>query len=195
MTDGLTLYYLFYTIVAGLAYNYKVCSSFLLLDIVVKSPTSADVLNAVIYPRKQLAATLLLAFFVVYIFSIILFQSYSDQLSYDDHDDDTVFPEDCRSLRRCLVVTLMYGFRLSGGIGDIFSHTWDTRLFIDFAYFMIVLLVLMNVIFGIIIDTFGELRSKKQERLKNTLENCFVCGLEGTTFDRAAAEPGGFRRH
>ncbi|KAH8083392.1 inositol 1,4,5-trisphosphate-sensitive calcium-release channel [Aureococcus anophagefferens] len=75
------------------------------------------------------------------------------------------------------------------------KHTWSTRLWIDFLYFLIVLIVLLNVIFGIIIDTFGELRNQKGERLRKTVENCFICGLDGLTFDRASPEPGGFRRH
>ena len=41
----------------------------------------------------------------------------------------------------------------------------------------------MNLIFGVIIDTFGDLRSEKQEKdytLKNT---CFICGLDRSKFD------------
>ena len=64
---------------------------------------------------------------------------------------------------------MMYGLRLSGGIGDIMKHTWSTRLWIDFLYFLLVLIVLLNVIFGIIIDTFSDLRSQKMERLRKTV--------------------------
>ncbi|KAJ8601792.1 hypothetical protein CTAYLR_006814 [Chrysophaeum taylorii] len=189
--DHLTVYYLVYTILAGLAVKYRFCSSLLLLDIVVKDATSADVINAIVYPRKQLAATMMLGSIVVYIFAVLIFENYADTFAYTD--DDAVDHEDCKSLVRCFAVTAMYGLRLSGGIGDIMSHTWSSRLWLDFLYFFIVLIVLLNVVFGVIIDTFSDLRSQKKERLRNTLENCFICGLDNMTFDRIS--PGGFRRH
>ncbi|EGB02786.1 hypothetical protein AURANDRAFT_34885, partial [Aureococcus anophagefferens] len=195
MLDAMTLYYFIYTLFAALGLKFRIFSAFLLLDIIVKDPTSQDVINAIVYPRRQLGATALLGFFVVYIFAMIVFQSFSDDFSYTDEGPEGSFPEDCRSLLRCFAVTMMYGLRLSGGIGDIMKHTWSTRLWIDFLYFLIVLIVLLNVIFGIIIDTFGELRNQKGERLRKTVENCFICGLDGLTFDRASPEPGGFRRH
>ena len=193
--DPMTMYYFAYTVLATVAYFHPICSTALLLDIVVKSPTSRDVINAVVYPRRQLAATATLCFFVVYIFAFIIFQVYSDDFAYNDELDDADFPEDCKTLLRCFVVTLMYGMRLSGGQGDVMEHTWRTRLWVDYAYFIIVLVVLLNVVFGIIIDTFSDLRSQKQDRNHKMLHECFVCGLDNMVFDRAAGEPGGFRRH
>lgn len=72
-TDGLTMYYFVYLIFCLLAINYSdTFVTFLLLDIVVKNSTTRDVLNAVIYPRKQLAMTLVLGLFVMYIFAFII---------------------------------------------------------------------------------------------------------------------------
>ena len=72
-TDGLTMYYFIYLIFCLLAINYSdTFVTFLLLDIIVKNSTTADVLNAVIYPRKQLAMTLVLGLFVMYIFAFII---------------------------------------------------------------------------------------------------------------------------
>lgn len=48
---------------------------------------------------------------------------------------------------------------------------------------LIIFLVTLNLIFGVIIDTFGDLRQEKQEKdytLKNT---CFICGLDRSKFD------------
>ena len=72
-TDGLTMYYWIYLTLCLLAINYSdVFLTFLLLDIVVKNSTTRDVLNAVIYPRKQLGMTLILGIFVGYIFAFII---------------------------------------------------------------------------------------------------------------------------
>lgn len=76
-TDGLTMYYFIYLILCLLAINYSdVFLTFLLLDIVVKNSTTRDVLNAVIYPRKQLGMTLILGIFVGYIFAFIIVSSH-----------------------------------------------------------------------------------------------------------------------
>ena len=72
-TDGLTMYYFLYFIFCLLAINLSdLFLTFLLLDVVVKNSTTRDVLNAVIYPRRQLAMTILLGIFVVYVFSFVI---------------------------------------------------------------------------------------------------------------------------
>lgn len=50
------------------------------------------------------------------------------------------------------------------------------RVIYDLLFFFIVIIIVLNLIFGVIIDTFADLRSEKQQKeliLKNT---CFVCG-------------------
>merc|ERR1711998_679241 len=103
--------------------------------------------------------------------------------------------EDCSTLWRCFLASLNYGMRLSGGIGDIMSHTLDERLLLDLMYFMIVLVILLNIVFGIIIDTFSDLRNKKLERLHDTTEICFICGKDRLEFDSKSIEPGAFYNH
>ena len=50
------------------------------------------------------------------------------------------------------------------------------RVVYDLLFFFIVIIIVLNLIFGVIIDTFADLRSEKQQKeliLKNT---CFICG-------------------
>ena len=50
------------------------------------------------------------------------------------------------------------------------------RVIYDLLFFFIVIIITLNLIFGVIIDTFADLRSEKQQKeeiLKNT---CFICG-------------------
>ena len=57
------------------------------------------------------------------------------------------------------------------------------RVVYDLLFFFIVIIITLNLIFGVIIDTFGDLRQEKQEKdytLKNT---CFICGLDRSKFD------------
>ena len=50
------------------------------------------------------------------------------------------------------------------------------RVVYDLLFFFVVIIIVLNLIFGVIIDTFADLRSEKQNKeevLKNT---CFICG-------------------
>jgi uncharacterized protein with ATP-grasp and redox domains len=55
--------------------------------------------------------------------------------------------------------------------------------------------MLLNIIFGIIIDTFSSLRADKLKRSTDTLEVCFICSIDKQVFDRASDEPDGFQNH
>lgn len=86
--------------------------------------------------------------------------------------------------------------RQGGGIGDVMNLSVDFfRWFVDTSYFIIVILMLLNIIFGIIIDTFSSLRNNKNARLADTEGVCFICGISKQTFDRASDKPDGFKTH
>jgi hypothetical protein len=63
------------------------------------------------------------------------------------------------------------------------TYSLHGRAWLDLSYYLVVVIVLLNVIFGIIIDTFSELRNQKQERARDTLGRCFICGIDKHTFD------------
>uniref|UniRef100_T1HK15 Inositol 1,4,5-trisphosphate receptor n=1 Tax=Rhodnius prolixus TaxID=13249 RepID=T1HK15_RHOPR len=95
----------------------------------------------------------------------------------------------CDSLIMCIVTTLNQGLRNGGGIGDILrapssqEPLFVARVVYDLLFFFIVIIIVLNLIFGVIIDTFADLRSEKQQKeliLKNT---CFICGLNRSAFD------------
>lgn len=107
--------------------------------------------------------------------------------------DDTA--DDCINLFNCLKATIGYGLRYAGGIGEQMTHTLGPRYIVDTLYYLIVLIVLLNIIFGIIIDTFSELRSLKMERQRDTTEKCFTCGIDKQIFDRSSDTLDGFKSH
>ena len=65
-------------------------------------------------------------------------------------------------------------------------------LIYQFTYYILVITVLLNVIFGIIIDTFGELRTKGAQTKRQMENTCFICGVERFVLDTRG---GGFQRH
>mmetsp|Transcript_17413 Transcript_17413/g.41155 ORF Transcript_17413/g.41155 Transcript_17413/m.41155 type:complete len:183 (+) Transcript_17413:3-551(+) len=55
--------------------------------------------------------------------------------------------------------------------------------------------ILMNIIFGIIIDTFAELRERKEHTESLISGKCFICGIDRFIFDQASAGGNGFENH
>jgi hypothetical protein len=102
-------------------------------------------------------------------------------LNNNEHEDQQI-EKRCDTLRHCIITTLNHGLRNGGGIGDVLrtpskiEHLYIFRVVYDMLFFFIVNIITLNLIFGVIIDTFGDLRQEKQEKdfiLKNT---CFICG-------------------
>ncbi|CAF1429603.1 unnamed protein product, partial [Adineta steineri] len=110
----------------------------------------------------------------------------------------TILPEEavdeeversCDTLFMCIVTTLNKGLRNGGGIGDVLRQPssqeplYFFRVIYDMMFFFIVIIITLNLIFGVIIDNFADLRTEKQrndEILRNT---CFICGLDRKSFD------------
>ncbi|KAI5732226.1 hypothetical protein M8J77_023640 [Diaphorina citri] len=113
---------------------------------------------------------------------------YSEEIKFVSVEGD-VKERACDSLIMCIVTTLNQGLRNGGGIGDILrapsskEPLFVARVIYDLLFFFIVIIIVLNLIFGVIIDTFADLRSEKQQKeliLKNT---CFICGLNRSAFD------------
>jgi hypothetical protein len=90
----------------------------------------------------------------------------------------------CGTLIYCLVFQLDYGSRVDGNIGELLpkrNYNTDTpyyiaRFFHNFLNFALIWLILFSILFGIVIDTFAELREESQ-RVELDMKNvCFICG-------------------
>jgi hypothetical protein len=140
----------------------------------------------------MLPMTCVLLCFVVYIFAFFCFQYYSEDFGMDDFGMGDAYRV-CKTLWGCFLFCFGYGLRFGGGLADIMKTSFNIRYLYDFMFFLIINLILLNVVFGIIIDTFGELRAEKEENDTKTTEICFICNIDKEVFDRVA--PSGFRRH
>ena len=100
----------------------------------------------------------------------------------------TYFWSSCDSLFICMTTSLNYGLRNGGGIGDILrtpsisEPLYPARIIYDLLFFFVIIIIVLNLIFGLIVNTFADLRLEKQEK-ENILKNtCFICGLHRSVF-------------
>ncbi|XP_072571401.1 inositol 1,4,5-trisphosphate-gated calcium channel ITPR1 isoform X6 [Paramormyrops kingsleyae] len=95
----------------------------------------------------------------------------------------------CDSLLMCIVTVLSHGLRSGGGVGDVLRKPskeeplFAARVIYDLLFFFMVIIIVLNLIFGVIIDTFADLRSEKQKKEEVLKTTCFICGLERDKFD------------
>lgn len=185
LSDPYTLYYSTYVVLSILGIlqlpNAPYFFAFHLLDIVARSEMLKYVIKSITLNGKALILTAFLAFVVIYIYSIFGFLFYR-----------TKFNEEvpCDNMLMCLVAAINYGMRSGGGIGDVMeAPNWNERdssfrVMFDYTFFFVVIVLMLNMIQGIIIDTFGELRSQNNEIEEDIQNKCFICGIERVTFDR-----------
>jgi hypothetical protein len=101
----------------------------------------------------------------------------------------------CSSLWNCYLTTLGYGLREAAGVGDLFIVSVRRRWLLDLTFYFLITVGMLNLISGVIITTFGQLREDKARRLADTVGVCFICGIDKQIFDRASDKPEGFKTH
>ncbi len=81
------------------------------------------------------------------------------------------------------------GLRNGGGIGDAFdgpdideNFYWDFWAF-TLIFFVIINILFINIVFGIILDTFGELRDERKQKIHDIEDICFICGINSYEFE------------
>jgi len=100
----------------------------------------------------------------------------------------------------CYATVVNLGLLLGGGIGDYteqIPHTeverYGIKFIIDLSFFLLVKIILYNILFGIIIDTFAQLRQQKNEMDSDKTNKCYICDYTRLVFDKETE--GGFVRH
>jgi len=72
----------------------------------------------------------------------------------------------------------------SGVVGNSMSD-WDpVRFLLDILYFVFFALLFTNIVSGIMIDTFAELRDMRAKIEDDRRNNCFICGIDRETTEK-----------
>ncbi len=186
--DAYTLYYFLYLIIAivgTVRANYLL--PFLLFDIITKNDALRNVLMAFYIPKKQVALTIVLTWIVTYIYAMFYFMVFNDPKSSED-DPHYIIDDGNNALT--LVNTVKWFIRYGSETGSLNTYNDVTvtvvsiRYLLEVSYFVI-MFIMLNVIKGITIDTFVELRLNLLARIKDTEEVCFICGIDKLVFNRA----------
>lgn len=174
ITQNLDFYYNFiYLLVAVLGLYEPLIYPILLLDIIKQNQELVNILRSITVNLRQLLLTLVLGLIIIFLFSVHSFGYFQKYYNPESNAD-------CSTLYNCFTSTLYFGIRAGGGIGDgldpATSEDYWARMAFDLLYYVIMIIILLNIIFGIIIDTFAQLRDERSQMAHDLSNTCFVCG-------------------
>jgi hypothetical protein len=126
----------------------------------LRIPTLTNVIASVTQNATTLSMTGMLIMIVIYIYTIIGFFNFREM--FKDYNIGIDGEETCTNMVHCLITVTNYGLRNGGGIGDVAApQSYDNfgsyiaKLIYSFSYHLVVIIILLNILFGIIIDTFA----------------------------------------
>nr|XP_034327562.1 inositol 1,4,5-trisphosphate receptor type 2 isoform X16 [Crassostrea gigas] len=149
------------------------------------------VIAAVTTNGKSLLMVALLGLAVFFCYSLISFAFFRETFLKEDDG------RHCRTVYHCFITMIHHGFVDSPytTFEALMDNDFDKAIYVtifDVTFFILVTTVGLNIIFGIIVDTFSQLRDAKWEIDKDMMNNCFICSRESYDFERHG---GGFEKH
>lgn len=137
----------------------------------------------------KLFFTLIIILVVINSFSYLASQFYRSEFRDDQIGSDNI--EVCNTYFSCLMNSFNIGIRGGGGLGDFIKFhsngealSYIGRLFFDVFFFIMINIILLGIFFGIIVDSFKELRNAMTKRNRDEDNVCFTCGLERYMLER-----------
>ncbi|EAS05098.2 inositol-triphosphate type 1 protein (macronuclear) [Tetrahymena thermophila SB210] len=169
----------------------------LLLDIIDRSVVLRNVIKSITLNALSLIMTAILGIIIVYIYTMIGFYtpSLKNEFKFAGNNDKM---EVCTDQIDCFLFFLNFGLRNGGGIGDSFVSLKDDNpsytdlFFFEVSFFVVIIIMILNVVFGIIIDTFAELRDMKNFKDNDQKNNCFICNIQRSSFENERIN---FKKH
>ena len=180
--------------IAGL-FTHGYCYVFHLLYIVQNNKDLKSAVNAVTFNGKSLLWVAFLTVTIIYMFTFFSFVFFRE----DFDNNEGMY---CNTLTNCFA-TLIANSLEGGGIRDqlgpgqqgdnqtAFNDEQVGRIFLDILFWILIVTIMMNLVLGIIVDTFSQLREEQAHQDDEMTNKCFICSLPAYRFEKV----GGFKKH
>jgi len=165
LLSNFELRYYIYTLglaILSIYYKKNIFFSLQLLDIIKQFEALKNVIRAVTKNSKQLILTFILQTLTIYLFSMTGFFTVASTFYMS-----SIYPSGestCSTAIQCFLTVFSLGPRSSGGVGDVMlrqSYSIENRTnymfrwIYDLLAFIVINIIGMNILFGIILDTFS----------------------------------------
>ena len=75
------------------------------------------------------------------------------------------------------------------------SNDYLLRILFDTTFYVWTGILLLNVVTGLMVDTFGAVREEKERRTQIKENSCFVCGLDRSRYEDLGLKNNSFQQH
>jgi len=158
----------------------EIIYAFLLLPILFINKILKNIMISIRLNYHQFLLTFIFSFILAYIFSNFYFfflnsDFYAELNYYNDNY--------CKTLAFAFLTALDGGLRARGGLGDLakrisFSKNkkhYLFRIILDDLFFLSIVIIMIDMVFGIIIKSFDVLRHRNQKYHKDKKNYCYIC--------------------
>lgn len=191
MLDFHVLYYASFLVCSILGNLYSVAFfSFHMLDVAVRIKLLGYVLKSVYMNILQVLTTLLLGIFILWIYTVLGIYCFGFAVYEFPNmpSTDFEFPT---------TVTTTFWKHLDFGLNGspLFNEYGDdaaAKYIFDISYQIFIVVIMVAIITGIIIDTFADLRSERNDIEDDINNRCFICSQGREVFERNRIK---FREH
>jgi hypothetical protein len=164
------------------------------LTVIFISETTNYVVRAITTHFDQLALTFMLSVLAMYCYAVLTAEAFFPDLQSSQNPA----AYNCVHLWECIMYTVNYGLRSGGGIADVTNPVVPSdnpehyvgKFFYDLIFFMLINVISLNIIFGIIIDTFAAMRDENTTRAAAFASRCSVCGVPRSQIEQVGGNFG-----
>jgi len=158
----------------------EIIYAFLLLPILFINRILKNIMISIRLNYHQFLLTFFFGFILAYVFSNFYFfflnSDFYAELNY--HNDNY-----CKTLAFAFLTALDGGLRARGGMGDLakrISYSKNKkhylfRVILDDLFFLSIVIIMIDMIFGIIIKSFDVLRHRNQKYRIDKKNYCYIC--------------------
>ena len=176
-------YFIFFILLGSFYDDLRFLYSFSLLSILSLNQSLKNIVSSFFLKGNSLIWTSLFTIVLLYEYSGWGFFFQKDRF-YETNGRDKP-DEMCKSLLYCLLTMINNGMRWHCGVGKItrsesyILHFWPFihRFFFDLLFFWIIEAIMLKIVYGIILDSFSELKQEHNLIEKDMANNCFICNL------------------
>ena len=158
-------------------------------SLIRREETLRNVIKSVTKNAYSILMTGFLGLIIILLYTIVVYLFFSHDFVID-MDDGSAYRPCLGTLWECYVAHVNYGLRDGGGIGE---RIRDIRLDLTtlnvlricfiVSFFLVVNLLILQLVYCIIVDSFATLRSEKHSKEEILRNTCFVCGLDRSSFE------------
>ena len=168
----------------------EIIYAFFLLPILTINRILKNIMISIRLNYHQFLLTFFFGFILAYSFSNLYFfflnSDFYVELNY--HNDNY-----CKTLVFAFLTALDGGFRARGGIGDLAkrisysknSKHYIFRIILDDLFFLCIVIIMIDMVFGIIIKSFDVLRHRNQKYQKDKKNYCYICHSNRNSLEKS----------